>query len=204
MQIKNVKKANRIYINRHMWHSYKRLPSLLGVFKQIYDSCLQAIKQLLINYIYCCFSLVCCALILPLCHCVLLQQCLFCCLMSVLNMNQTHSNWIHQITATGSALLFTITLSTLNCFSSFLSVFPDFFLVVQVTDLSVRAVAEHCPELQFVGFMGCPVTSQGVIHLTAVSFKPVLHLDYHTNLKLSVEVHCIFRTLLVWLLISWR
>lgn len=41
--------------------------------------------------------------------------------------------------------------------------------VLQVTDRSVRAVAENCPELQFVGFMGCPVTSQGVIHLTAVS-----------------------------------
>lgn len=41
--------------------------------------------------------------------------------------------------------------------------------VLQVTDRSMRAVAENCPELQFVGFMGCPVTSQGVIHLTAVS-----------------------------------
>ncbi|KAJ3604372.1 hypothetical protein NHX12_029113 [Muraenolepis orangiensis] len=39
----------------------------------------------------------------------------------------------------------------------------------KVTDRSVQAVAEHCPELQFVGFMGCPVTSQGVIHLTGVS-----------------------------------
>lgn len=43
------------------------------------------------------------------------------------------------------------------------------FFFLQVTDRSVRAVAENCPELQFVGFMGCPVTSQGVIHLTAVS-----------------------------------
>ncbi|CAG09568.1 unnamed protein product [Tetraodon nigroviridis] len=40
-------------------------------------------------------------------------------------------------------------------------------IVDDVTDRSVRAVAENCPELQFVGFMGCPVTSQGVIHLTA-------------------------------------
>lgn len=44
-----------------------------------------------------------------------------------------------------------------------------FYSILQVTDQSMRAVAEHCPELQFVGFMGCPVTSQGVIHLTAVS-----------------------------------
>ncbi|KAK3540579.1 hypothetical protein QTP70_034330 [Hemibagrus guttatus] len=36
----------------------------------------------------------------------------------------------------------------------------------KVTDRSVQAFAEHCPELQFVGFMGCSVTSQGVIHLT--------------------------------------
>lgn len=48
--------------------------------------------------------------------------------------------------------------------------------VFQVTDQSVRAVAEHCPELQFVGFMGCPVTSQGVIHLTAVSVTAILYL----------------------------
>ncbi|GAA6105938.1 F-box/LRR-repeat protein 17-like [Tachysurus ichikawai] len=38
--------------------------------------------------------------------------------------------------------------------------------LVAVTDRSVQAFAEHCPELQFVGFMGCSVTSQGVIHLT--------------------------------------
>lgn len=51
---------------------------------------------------------------------------------------------------------------------------PFFFPLLpclQVTDQSVQAVAENCPELQFVGFMGCPVTSQGVIHLTAVSAK---------------------------------
>lgn len=53
-----------------------------------------------------------------------------------------------------------------HCFPFFL-----FYSNLQVTDRSVRAVAEHCPELQFVGFMGCPVTSQGVIHLTAVSLN---------------------------------
>lgn len=52
--------------------------------------------------------------------------------------------------------------------------------VFQVTDQSVRAVAEHCPELQFVGFMGCPVTSQGVIHLTAVSMTAILYLHCHS------------------------
>lgn len=51
-----------------------------------------------------------------------------------------------------------------------------FCSVLQVTDRSVRAVAEHCPELQFVGFMGCPVTSQGVIHLTAVGISYILWL----------------------------
>lgn len=40
---------------------------------------------------------------------------------------------------------------------------------LQVTDQSVKAFAEHCPELQYVGFMGCSVTSKGVIHLTNVS-----------------------------------
>lgn len=38
-----------------------------------------------------------------------------------------------------------------------------------MTDHSVKAFAEHCPELQYVGFMGCSVTSKGVIHLTNVS-----------------------------------
>ena len=33
----------------------------------------------------------------------------------------------------------------------------------------MKAFAEHCPELQYVGFMGCSVTSKGVIHLTNVS-----------------------------------
>lgn len=45
---------------------------------------------------------------------------------------------------------------------------PVYFFL-QVTDRSVRAFAEHCPELQYVGFMGCSVTSKGVIHLTKVS-----------------------------------
>lgn len=51
---------------------------------------------------------------------------------------------------------------------------PTLFFL-QVTDRSVRAVAENCPELQFVGFMGCPVTSQGVIHLTAVSHLTIFN-----------------------------
>ncbi|KAL6030249.1 hypothetical protein STEG23_005818, partial [Scotinomys teguina] len=38
--------------------------------------------------------------------------------------------------------------------------------ILMVTDQSVKAFAEHCPELQYVGFMGCSVTSKGVIHLT--------------------------------------
>ncbi|ELW68382.1 DnaJ like protein subfamily A member 1 [Tupaia chinensis] len=42
------------------------------------------------------------------------------------------------------------------------------YLIIKfkVTDQSVKAFAEHCPELQYVGFMGCSVTSKGVIHLT--------------------------------------
>uniref|UniRef100_A0A3P9PQB8 F-box/LRR-repeat protein 15-like leucin rich repeat domain-containing protein n=1 Tax=Poecilia reticulata TaxID=8081 RepID=A0A3P9PQB8_POERE len=52
-----------------------------------------------------------------------------------------------------------------------------------VTDQSVRAVAEHCPELQFVGFMGCPVTSQGVIHLTALQNLSVLDLRHISELN---------------------
>ncbi|TKS78205.1 F-box/LRR-repeat protein 17 [Collichthys lucidus] len=52
-----------------------------------------------------------------------------------------------------------------------------------VTDRSVRAVAEHCPELQFVGFMGCPVTSQGVIHLTALRNLNVLDLRHISELN---------------------
>uniref|UniRef100_A0A3B3DYL7 F-box and leucine rich repeat protein 17 n=1 Tax=Oryzias melastigma TaxID=30732 RepID=A0A3B3DYL7_ORYME len=53
----------------------------------------------------------------------------------------------------------------------------------EVTDQSVRAVAEHCPELQFVGFMGCPVTSQGVIHLTALHNLSVLDLRHISELN---------------------
>lgn len=52
-----------------------------------------------------------------------------------------------------------------------------------VTDRSVRAVAEHCPELQIVGFMGCPVTSQGVIHLTALRNLSVLDLRHISELN---------------------
>lgn len=68
----------------------------------------------------------------------------------------------------GNALFVCLQLSKLNNISSCL---------LQVTDQSVRAVAEHCPQLQFVGFMGCPVTSQGVIHLTAVSIIQLLDHD---------------------------
>eukprot|EP00064_Thunnus_orientalis_P008626 superscaffoldBa00001040_g8649 len=53
----------------------------------------------------------------------------------------------------------------------------------KVTDRSVRAVAEHCPELQIVGFMGCPVTSQGVIHLTALRNLSVLDLRHISELN---------------------
>ncbi|KAG7488993.1 F-box/LRR-repeat protein 17 [Solea senegalensis] len=52
-----------------------------------------------------------------------------------------------------------------------------------VTDRSVQAVAEHCPELLFVGFMGCPVTSQGVIHLTALRNLSVLDLRHISELN---------------------
>jgi hypothetical protein len=54
---------------------------------------------------------------------------------------------------------------------------------LQVTDRSVQAVAEHCPELQFVGFMGCPVTSQGVIHLTGVG-----GVTWHNTAAMPTEV----------------
>ncbi|MED6277557.1 F-box/LRR-repeat protein 17 [Characodon lateralis] len=55
--------------------------------------------------------------------------------------------------------------------------------VHEVTDQSVQAAAEHCPELQFVGFMGCPVTSQGVIHLTALQNLSVLDLRHISELN---------------------
>ncbi|KAF7667483.1 hypothetical protein LDENG_00061230, partial [Lucifuga dentata] len=55
--------------------------------------------------------------------------------------------------------------------------------LAKVTDRSVRAVAEHCPELQFVGFMGCPVTSQGVIHLTGLRNLSVLDLRHISELN---------------------
>ncbi|KAL4630081.1 F-box/LRR-repeat protein 17 [Arapaima gigas] len=52
-----------------------------------------------------------------------------------------------------------------------------------VTDKSVRAFAEHCPELQFVGFMGCSVTSQGVIHLTGLKHLSSLDLRHISELS---------------------
>uniref|UniRef100_A0AC11ETZ3 F-box and leucine rich repeat protein 17 n=1 Tax=Ovis aries TaxID=9940 RepID=A0AC11ETZ3_SHEEP len=52
----------------------------------------------------------------------------------------------------------------------------------QVTDQSVKAFAEHCPELQCVGFMGCSVTSKGVIHLTKLRNLSSLDLRHITEL----------------------
>ncbi|KAG5209573.1 hypothetical protein JEQ12_017138, partial [Ovis aries] len=51
-----------------------------------------------------------------------------------------------------------------------------------VTDQSVKAFAEHCPELQCVGFMGCSVTSKGVIHLTKLRNLSSLDLRHITEL----------------------
>nr|XP_054412454.1 F-box/LRR-repeat protein 17 isoform X2 [Pongo abelii] len=51
-----------------------------------------------------------------------------------------------------------------------------------VTDQSVKAFAEHCPELQYVGFMGCSVTSKGVIHLTKLRNLSSLDLRHITEL----------------------
>ncbi|XP_050801757.1 F-box/LRR-repeat protein 17 isoform X4 [Gopherus flavomarginatus] len=51
-----------------------------------------------------------------------------------------------------------------------------------VTDHSVKAFAEHCPELQYVGFMGCSVTSKGVIHLTNLRNLSSLDLRHITEL----------------------
>ncbi|KAK4816725.1 hypothetical protein QYF61_021599 [Mycteria americana] len=51
-----------------------------------------------------------------------------------------------------------------------------------VTDQSVKAFAEHCPDLQYVGFMGCSVTSKGVIHLTNLRNLSSLDLRHITEL----------------------
>lgn len=51
-----------------------------------------------------------------------------------------------------------------------------------VTDQSVKAFAEHCPDLQCVGFMGCSVTSKGVIHLTKLRNLSSLDLRHITEL----------------------
>ncbi|KAM8962023.1 F-box/LRR-repeat protein 17 [Pelodytes ibericus] len=51
-----------------------------------------------------------------------------------------------------------------------------------VTDESVKAFAEHCPGLQYVGFMGCSVTSEGVIHLTKLRHLSSLDLRHITKL----------------------
>ncbi|KAM3938972.1 F-box/LRR-repeat protein 17 [Leptodactylus fuscus] len=49
-----------------------------------------------------------------------------------------------------------------------------------VSDKSVEAFAGHCPELEYVGFMGCSVTSRGVIRLT--NLKNLSSLDLrHIN-----------------------
>ncbi|XP_043102953.1 F-box/LRR-repeat protein 17 isoform X2 [Puntigrus tetrazona] len=52
-----------------------------------------------------------------------------------------------------------------------------------VTDRSVQAFAESCPDLQFVGFMGCSVTSQGVIHLTRLQHLSSLDLRHISELN---------------------
>lgn len=52
-----------------------------------------------------------------------------------------------------------------------------------VTDQSVQAFAENCPELRFVGFMGCSVTSQGVIHLTRLQDLNSLDLRHISELN---------------------
>ncbi|KAG8598224.1 hypothetical protein GDO81_002530 [Engystomops pustulosus] len=50
----------------------------------------------------------------------------------------------------------------------------------RVSDKSVEAFAEYCPELEYVGFMGCSVTSRGVICLT--NLKNLSSLDLrHIN-----------------------
>ncbi|KAL1268975.1 hypothetical protein QQF64_031264 [Cirrhinus molitorella] len=53
----------------------------------------------------------------------------------------------------------------------------------EVTDKSVQAFAENCPDLQFVGFMGCSVTSQGVIHLTRLQHLSSLDLRHISELN---------------------
>uniref|UniRef100_A0A8C1KYJ1 F-box and leucine-rich repeat protein 17 n=1 Tax=Cyprinus carpio TaxID=7962 RepID=A0A8C1KYJ1_CYPCA len=52
-----------------------------------------------------------------------------------------------------------------------------------VTDKSVQAFAEYCPDLPFVGFMGCSVTSQGVIHLTRLQHLSSLDLRHISELN---------------------
>ncbi|RXN28645.1 F-box LRR-repeat 17 [Labeo rohita] len=55
--------------------------------------------------------------------------------------------------------------------------------MLKVTDKSVQAFAENCPDLQFVGFMGCSVTSQGVIHLTRLQHLSSLDLRHISELN---------------------
>ncbi|XP_016112759.1 F-box/LRR-repeat protein 17-like [Sinocyclocheilus grahami] len=52
-----------------------------------------------------------------------------------------------------------------------------------VTDKSVQAFAQNCPDLQFVGFMGCSVTSQGVMHLTRLQHLSSLDLRHISELN---------------------
>ncbi|KAM4638130.1 F-box/LRR-repeat protein 17 isoform 5-T5 [Amazona ochrocephala] len=63
-----------------------------------------------------------------------------------------------------------------------LTSYMKFRSLQQVTDQSVKAFAEHCPELQYVGFMGCSVTSKGVIHLTNLRNLSSLDLRHITEL----------------------
>uniref|UniRef100_A0A7D9NK36 F-box and leucine-rich repeat protein 17 n=2 Tax=Xenopus tropicalis TaxID=8364 RepID=A0A7D9NK36_XENTR len=55
-------------------------------------------------------------------------------------------------------------------------------LLLKVSDESVKAFAEHCPDLQYVGFMGCSVTSEGVIYLTKLKHLSSLDLRHITEL----------------------
>ncbi|XP_045693927.1 F-box/LRR-repeat protein 17 isoform X1 [Phyllostomus hastatus] len=62
------------------------------------------------------------------------------------------------------------------------SVYAPIQATCLVTDQSVKAFAEHCPELRYVGFMGCSVTSKGVIHLTKLRNLSSLDLRHITEL----------------------
>ncbi|XP_072272209.1 F-box/LRR-repeat protein 17 isoform X2 [Pyxicephalus adspersus] len=60
-----------------------------------------------------------------------------------------------------------------------------------VTNRSVEAFAEYCRELQYVGFMGCSVTSDGVIHLTNLKSLSSLDLRNITELDNQTVVEIV-------------